>query len=102
VLKRQLALRERWSSGSALGWTMSMSLWVAKQHGHSAHLMLDVYANWLDGTDAPEIARIEQAMQRAPAIWHQHGTNADRLTQSPRSTGKYVAEREGFEPSMGF
>jgi integrase len=37
VLKRQLALRERWSSGSALGWTMSMSLWVAKQHGHSAH-----------------------------------------------------------------
>jgi hypothetical protein len=77
---------------------MSMSLWVAKQHGHSAHLMLDVYANWLAGADAPEIARIEHAMQRSPAIWHQHGTNAGRLTQAPRSTGKYVAEREGFEP----
>jgi hypothetical protein len=63
-----------------------MSLWVAKQHGHSAHLMLDVYANWLDGTDAPEIARIEHAIQRSPAIWHQHGTNAERLTQPPRST----------------
>jgi integrase len=77
-------------------------LWVAKQHGHSAHLMLDVYANWMEGTDAADIARIEQAMQRSHAIWHQHGTSAQRRSQALRSTGKYVAEREGFEPSMGF
>jgi hypothetical protein len=70
-------------------------LWVAKQHGHSAYLMLDVYANWLDGTEAPEIARIEQAMQRSPAVWHQHGTSAKRPTQALARTGKYVAEREG-------
>lgn len=44
---------------------------VAKQHGHSAHLMLDVYANWMEGTDAADIAGIEQAMQRSHAI----GTN---------------------------
>ncbi len=77
-------------------------LWVAKQHGHSAHLMLDVYANWIDSADASEIARIEQAMQRAPAIRHQHGTSAEGAPQALRSTRKYVAEREGFEPSKGF
>ena len=152
VLKRQLALRERWqrlgtridhehvffkddgepirhlhygwkrwrhslerldlrprapykARHSFITWNLMIGknpLWVAKQHGHSAHLMLDVYANWLDGPDAPEIAGIEQAMQRSAAIWHQHGTSAERLTQAPRSRGKYVAEREGFEPSKGF
>jgi hypothetical protein len=60
--------------------------------------MLDVYANWLDGTDAPEIARIEHAIQRSPAIWHQHGISTGRLTQAPERSWKYVAEREGFEP----
>jgi integrase len=77
-------------------------LWVAKQHGHSAHLMLDVYANWIEVTEGSEIAAIEQAMQRSPAIWHQRGTSAERPTQALRRTGKYLAEREGFEPSMGF
>jgi integrase len=152
VLKRQLALRERWqrlgvqfnhehvffkddsepirhlhygwkrwrhslerlglrprapykARHSFITWNLMLGknpLWVAKQHGHSAHLMLDVYANWIEGADASQIAAIEQAMQRAPAIWHQHGTSAERPPQALRSTGKYVAEREGFEPSMGF
>jgi integrase len=152
VLKRQLALRERWqrlgvridhehlffkndgepirhlhygwkrwrrslerlglrprapykARHSFITWNLMIGnnpLWVAKQHGHSAHLMLDVYANWMEGTDAADIARIEQAMQRSPAIWHQHGTRAARPTQALRSTRKYVAEREGFEPSKGF
>jgi hypothetical protein len=53
-------------------------------------------------TNAFEIAAIEQAMQRSPAIWHKRGTSAARPAQALRSTGKYVAEREGFEPSMGF
>ena len=75
-------------------------LWVAKQHGHSAHLMLDVYANWIDGADAPEIARIEPAMQRSSAIWHQRGTSTGRLTQAPERSWKYVAERDSN--SMGF
>jgi integrase len=75
----------------------TVALCVAKQHGHSAHLMLDVYANWIEATDASEIARIEQAMQPLPASWHQHGTSAERPYASRRSTGKYVAEREGFE-----
>jgi integrase len=90
---------------SSITWNLMVGnnpLWVAKQHGHSAHLMLDVYATWLEGTDGSEIAAIEQAMQRSPAIWHQHGTSAQRRSQALRSTGKYVAEREGFEPSMGF
>ena len=152
VLKRQLALRERWqrlgtrmdhehvffkddgepihhlhygwrrwrhslerlnlrprapykARHSFITWNLMIGenpLWVAKQHGHSAHLMLDVYANWLDGTDAPEIARIEQAMQRSPTIWHQRGTSAERVTQPLERTRKCVAEREGFEPSKGF
>jgi integrase len=147
VLKRQLALRERWqrlgtriddehvffkddgepirhlhygwkrwrhsierlglrlrapykARHSFITWNLMLGknpLWVAKQHGHSAHLMLDVYANWIEGTDPSQIAAIEQAMQRSAAIWHQHGTSAARTTQALRSTGKYVAEREGFE-----
>jgi integrase len=76
-------------------------LWVAKQHGHSAHLMLDVYANWIEVTEGSEITAIEQAMQRSPAICHQHGTSVARPTQALKSTGKYVAEREGFEPDSG-
>jgi integrase len=90
---------------SFITWSLMVGknpLWVAKQHGHSAHLMLDVYANWLDGADVPEIARIEQSMQRSPTLWHQHGTSAERPLQALRSTRKYVAEREGFEPSKGF
>jgi hypothetical protein len=144
VLKRQLALRERWqrlgtridhenvffkddgepirhlhygwkrwrrslerlglrprapykARHSFITWNLMIGnnpLWVAKQHGHSAHLMLDVYANWMEGTDAADIARIEQAIQRSHAIWHQHGTSAQRRSQALRSTGKYVAERE--------
>jgi integrase len=152
VLKRQLALRERWqrlgtrfdhehvffkddgepmrhlrygwkrwrlslerlglrprapykARHSFITWNLMLGrnpLWVAKQHGHSAHLMLDVYANWLDGADVAELARIEQAMQRSPSIWHRNGTSAERPLQALKSTRKYVAEREGFEPSMGF
>jgi integrase len=152
VLKRQLALRERWqrlgvcidhghvffkddgeplrhlhygwkrwrhslerlglrprapykARHSFITWSLMLGknpLWVAKQHGHSAHLMLDVYANWIEVTEGSEMAAIEQAMQRAPAIWHQRGTSAVRSAQAPKSTRKYVAEREGFEPSMGF
>jgi len=147
VLKRQLALRERWqrvgtridhehvffkddgepirhlhyawkrwrhslerldlrprapykTRHSFITWNLMIGknpLWVAKQHGHSAHLILDAYANWIEGIDPSQIAAIEQAMQRSPAIWHQHGTSAERLTQALRSTRKYVAEREGFE-----
>jgi integrase len=147
VLKRQLALRERWqrlgtpidhehvffkddgepirhlhygwkrwrqsldrlgvrarapykARHSFITWNLMLGknpLWVAKQHGHSAHLMLDVYANWLDGTDAPEIARIEHAIQRSPMLWHQRGTSPERVPQPLERTRKYVAEREGFE-----
>ena len=85
---------------SFVSWNLMLGknlLWVAKQHGHSAHLMLDVYANWLDGADAPEIARIEQAIQRSPTLWHQRGTSAERVTQPLERTRKYVAERGGFE-----
>jgi integrase len=152
VLKRQLALRERWqrlgtrmdhehvffkddgepihhlhygwrrwrhslerlglrprapykARHSFITWNLMLGknpLWVAKQHGHSAHLMLDVYANWNDGADAADIAAVEQAMRRSSPSWHQRGTSAERVTQPLRSTRKYVAEREGFEPSKGF
>jgi integrase len=152
VLKRQLALRERWqrlgvridhehvffkddgepirhlhygwkrwrhslerldlrprapykARHSFITWNLMIgknALWVAKQHGHSAHLMLDVYANWIEGADASQIATIEQAMQRSPAIRHQHGTSAERARQVIQRSGNRLAEREGFEPSLGF
>ena len=76
-------------------------LWVAKQH-RPAHLMLDVYANWLDGADAREIARMEQAMQRSPAIRHHVGTSPEWARQVIHRSGNRLAERVGFEPSKGF
>lgn len=69
-------------------------LWVAKQHGHSAHLMLDVYANCIEGTNASEIAKIEQAMQRSPPTnWHQPGTSREWARQVIQSSGNRLAER---------
>lgn len=75
-------------------------LWVAKQHGHSAHLMLDVYANWLEGTDGSEIAAIEQAMQCSPAIWHQPGTSRERARQVIQSPRNRLAERESISATF--
>jgi integrase len=147
VLKRQLALRERWqrlgtridhehvffkedgepirhlhygwkrwrrslerlglrprapykARHSFITWNLMIGknpLWVAKQHGHSAHLMLDVYANWIEETDRSEIAAIEQAMQRSPAIRHHVGTSAERTRQVIQRSGNRLAEREGFD-----
>jgi hypothetical protein len=50
--------------------------------------MLDVYANWIEGTDASEITAIEQAMQRSPTIWHRHGTSAEPARQVIQRSGK--------------
>lgn len=62
--------------------------------------MLDVYANWIEGTDRSEIAAIEPAMQRSPAIWHQRGTSAEWFTQPLKRTRKYVAERESISVDL--
>ena len=43
-------------------------LWVAKQHGHSFHVMLDVYAAWTEGAKDSDIAAIKQAMQSRPRL----------------------------------
>ena len=65
--------------------------------------MLDVYANWIEGADAREIARMEQAMRRSPAIRHHVAPAPSGSTQAiEKDHRKYVAEREGFEPSKGF
>src|SRR5258708_1262074 len=42
-------------------------LWVAKQHGHSAEVMLPMYAPWLEGATAADIQAIKQAMEKRPA-----------------------------------
>jgi integrase len=152
VLKRQLALRERWqrlgtrfdhehvffkddgepirhlhygwkrwrhslerldlrprapykTRHSFITWNLMIGknpLWVAKQHGHSAHLMPDVYASWIEGTDRCEISAIEQAVQCSPAVRHHVGTSAERARQVIQGSGNRLAEREGFEPSKGF
>jgi integrase len=44
-------------------------LWVAKQHGHSAEVMLRMYAAWLEGATESDIQAIKQAMGRTPGIW---------------------------------
>ena len=43
-------------------------LWVAKQHGHSVHVMLDVYAAWTEGAKDSDIAVIKHAMQLRPSL----------------------------------
>jgi hypothetical protein len=41
-------------------------LWVAKQHGHSVQVMLDVYAKWTDGAQESDVEAIKRAMQTSP------------------------------------
>jgi integrase len=42
-------------------------LWVSKQHGHSAQVMLGMYAAWIErGGDEAEIAAIKAAMETTP------------------------------------
>lgn len=40
---------------------------IAKQHGHSVQVMLDVYANWTDGAQESDVEAIKRAMQSAPS-----------------------------------
>lgn len=40
---------------------------VATQHGHSAEVMLRMYAAWLDGATEADIHAIKQTMEMKPA-----------------------------------
>ena len=56
---------------SSVSWNLMVGknpLWVAKQHGHSVHVMLDVYAAWTEGAKDPDITAIKQAMQSRPNL----------------------------------
>jgi hypothetical protein len=56
---------------SSVSWNLMVGknpLWVAKQHGHSVHIMLDVYAAWTEGAKDPDITAIKQAMQSRPKL----------------------------------
>jgi len=105
-------------------------LWVAKQHGHSVQTMLETYAAWLDGTTESDLLAIKRAIEApsAPAIRAGETPMTSRVArplalsrprQSPKAVTRpspeqwpkghlpenwheLMAEREGFEPSMGF
>jgi integrase len=56
---------------SSVSWNLMVGknpLWVAKQHGHSVHVMLDVYAAWTEGAKDSDIAAIKHAMQLRPSL----------------------------------
>ena len=51
---------------SSVSWNLMMGknpLWVAKQHGHSVHTMLDTYAAWIEGATATDVQAIENAFK---------------------------------------
>jgi integrase len=114
---------------SSVSWNLMVgrsALWVAKQHGHSIATMLRVYAAWTEGAIDADLDTIKRAMAVAPRDAAQFAaapgsTDApkrDRLprrdlaldlplagTYRPPNIGigrRYLAEREGFEPSKGF
>jgi integrase len=54
---------------SSVSWNLMVGrnvLWVAKQHGHSIHTMLRVYAAWTEGTRLGDIKAIRRAMNHRP------------------------------------
>ncbi len=51
---------------SSVSWNLMMGknpLWVAKQHGHSVHTMLDTYAAWIEGATTTDVQAIERAFK---------------------------------------
>ena len=68
-------------------------LWVAQNHGHSATVMLKVYAKWLKGSTDKDVAKISVAMGFATSGF------AERVIYIAGQQLR-LAEREGFEPSI--
>jgi hypothetical protein len=101
VLKRQLALRERWSSGSALMDHEHVSVGrqaTRPQRALDAGRLCELARRHGRTRDRADRARDTALTCNLAPAWHQRrATHA--TTQKHR---KYVAEREGFEPSMGF
>ena len=101
------------------------SLWVAKQHSHSAQTMLETDTAWLEGTTAADVEAIKAAIQAPsrPAQVVQRIRPSQRVrvpivrlgslqpqalslepgwkSRVPENYWKILAEREGFEPSKG-
>jgi len=72
-------------------------LWVAEQHGHSAAVMLKVYAKWMKGATEKDVEAIRVAMGFVTNL-----ALAQRAKESISLNpfGNVLAEREGFEPSI--
>jgi hypothetical protein len=71
-------------------------LWVAKQHGHNVHVMLDVYAACTEGAKDSDITAIKQAMQaRSKLEARRMPTRALIPPQSPEfGTGAAAVQRK--------
>jgi hypothetical protein len=61
-------------------------LWAAKQHCHSVHVMLDVYAAWTEGATDPEIAAIDRGMQSSPSL---EGDGTPTMAFIPSSSSEF-------------
>ncbi len=56
---------------SSVSWNLMMGknlLWVAEQHGHSAAVMLKVYAKWTKGATEKDVQAIRAAFENATSI----------------------------------
>lgn len=85
---------------SSISWCLMMDknlLWVAGQHGHSAAVMLKNYAKWISGATAEDVEKLRRAFGFVTS-------KAVGKSESPQvldGKGRFLAEREGFEPSDG-
>ena len=95
-------------------------LWTAKQHGHGVQVMLNMYAAWLEGATAEDVAAIQRAMDTENSISGEAISAELSRTDSPleppraatrqlgaprksrKTLQKEMAERVGFEPTCRF
>lgn len=53
---------------SSVSWNLMIGknlMWLAKQHGHSPTVMLNVYGSWMDGCDEKTLAKIRREIDSA-------------------------------------
>jgi integrase len=56
---------------TSVSWNLIMGknlLWVARQHGHSAAVMLKTYAKWIDGTTDEDVEALKRAFSTSSAL----------------------------------
>jgi hypothetical protein len=69
-------------------------MWCARQHGHSAQVMLEMYGRWIDGSTDADIEAIKQSMRAEATSEQVHG--APTVPADPRAGATKVPPRAAY------